>query len=200
MTDEEYWNILCAKSAELFSQGTSRVNIWRRFLCDCYRNVEKLIPPTLASHQWIELAEQYIAGTVCYDDLVRAYKEVLKATDEAWKAVFSLRLQSPDFSDSFVWPLSDEVDAAKIRYLAFEAAASALHPDLRQPLIVPDAAACIRPWALARPNLKKQGIDADSEAARELVIQEFDRLYALELESQIRILLRLMRGEKGLED
>jgi len=53
---------------------------------------------------------------------------------------------------------------------------------------------------MARRNLRERGVDVDSESARDVIQQEWDRLNAVEEEAQLQILLGLVRERQVSED
>jgi len=61
-------------------------------------------------------------------------------------------------------------------------------------------ASTIPVWAMARRNLRERGVDVDSESARDVIQQEWDRLNAVEEEAQLQILLGLVRERQVSED
>ena len=168
----------------LFQNGARGERVWRQYLCACCHRVDQYITnPT--SRRAIEQAQKFIDGRITLNDLFEWHREAELATNASWKIVLTYKLP-----DSWLWPLSDEVDNAWVRFLACAAADATVQPELR-PSLLPDAAAGVPAWAFARPNVRTQGINVDSESAREVVQMEWDRLNEAQRDSQVQLLLEL---------
>lgn len=186
MTDIQYWEGMSKVATRLFSRDDGAV-IWRRFHCLCCRAVWEFIEDERCRDA-ICIAESYCDGIANYDKLLLSHMMVDDADKKAWERVRALMQHESD-----CWPLTDETDQAWVQTLCCSAVKTAVQPDFRSSLL-PDSAASVRAWAFARTNLRLQGIDVDSEASRLSVNKEWDRINAVERESQWALLIILVDG------
>lgn len=129
----------------LVENGVFDTEIWRQFYCSCCRNVWEFISDDARTA--VELAERVSKNEVSPDALVAIHQKMSTLADEAWRYLCSLKEASD--ATAFVWPISDEVDAAWCSYLSAQCGKVATKPDI-EIHDIPDSASSLLAWATAR--------------------------------------------------
>lgn len=185
-------NTLFDASQLLRSRGLLSAKLWRSFHCICCRRIWSYITHS-DSRQAVETAERYLDGGASLDDLNNSESRAARVVDDAWAKVRLLQIHGDP--NTFVWPISEEVDDAWLSYCAASAARECVARADKEPLFLTTPVTDIRAWRDARPEIVRQFIDSerDSEDVRKKVLQRWEEIRTEDELSLIKELRKLVQ-------
>jgi hypothetical protein len=102
----------------LRDKGVLDRTLWRLFHCACCHEIWTHLDDRMRFT--VDVSEQYARDHLLAVDLHLAYETATAIENDAWRGVESLR-EGADSSD-WIWPVSEAVDEAWVRYCAAGAA------------------------------------------------------------------------------
>lgn len=179
----------------LSTHGLLSVELWRKFHCICCRHIWEYLTDS-RSRTAVETAERFLDHAASPEDLRQSFSHAVRAVEEAWVTVYSLRI--PGDSRSFEWPVSKAVDEAWIRFCAAAAAKTCAEIAKESVLFntTPESACCIPAWRDALSDVIEQAENAEIDGIRlrEAVLRRWEEIRCGE---ELRLIGRLRELVEG---
>lgn len=174
----------------LKKEGIMNRELWRLFHCECCRAIWENLDATM--RLTVDVAEHYTRGLLPVADLHVAFEKAAALENDAWSVVQSMREQGN--SAEWIWPLSEAVDEAWVRYCAAGAAKTCALDASDEILFttIPDSAACVLAWLNARHDVLQANPRGEVVDLRDLVLQRWEQIRVAEEEKQTMILRDLV--------
>jgi hypothetical protein len=184
-------NDIYAMFQSLLRQGVLNRHLWRSFHCACCRAIWDYILET-SSRRAVQVSELFLSGVGSLGEMQTAYIDAKAASDQAWSIVEALRI--PIERDTWLWPVSEIVDRAWVRFCAADAAALCAYSAEDSVLFtrIPDSAASVLAWATAREEVLAMGVPTHMEQMRRAVNERWKQIEAEEMNRQAVILRALV--------
>jgi hypothetical protein len=190
MDELEHHADLYALFRSLKEKGLLDRTLWRRFHCTCCREIWTHLDAEMRSA--VDLAERYAGQRASAVELRVAYEKAAAIEEGAWRVVESLR--EHQIPSEWIWPISEAVDEAWVRYCSAGAAKTCAldAPDGEMFSTIPELAACVPAWFKARQEVLQENRSCQGAELYDLVVQRWERIKAAEERKQAAILLSLV--------